>query len=324
MSIGTHILSIPTMFCVANSTSGNTNTQNQTQQRPSLFSQPSTSMGQTQQPPPQRSLFSNSIGFSQQQQSVPGVRIHLDQLRPTTRFNDLHEDVQKEIETIDKFILQQMNYKDQNQSVMPRIESTSLYIPNDVGFVSQKMDAVNQALENDAQSIEYAKKLVSKDTTNARLSFRVVDNLKLPQQYHHSNLWNVPSISQSAGPRLPGEEGEDGESEDLVSYFSTHAEAMSQTLESYKKNVADIEAHLTNLEQGTMQQMQQVMFTRGKDGGLRTAEDQVRELAGVLREFENGILSVAGKVGGAREKVQELVLGESGPGSSRSRRFGAY
>lgn len=281
-------------------------------------------MGQTQQPPSQRSRFSNSIGFSQQQQSVPGVRIHLDQLRPTTRFNDLHEDVQKEIETIDKFILQQMGYKDQNQSVMPRIESTSLYIPNDVGFVSQKMDAVNQALENDAQSIEYAKKLVSKDTTNARLSFRVVDNLKLPQQYHYSNLWNVPSISQSTGPRLPGEEGEDGQNEDLVSYFSMQAEAMSQTLERYKKNVADIEAHLTSLEQGTMQQMQQVMFTRGKDGGLRTAEDQVRELAGVLREFENGILGVAGKVGGAREKIQELVLGETGPGSSRSRRFGAY
>ena len=281
-------------------------------------------MGQTQQAPPQRSLFSNSIGFTQQQQSVPGVRINLDQLRPTTRFNDLHEDVQKEIETIDKFILQQMGFKDQNQSVMPKIESTSLYIPNDVGFVSQKMDAVNQALENDAQSIEYAKKLVRKDTTNARLSFRVVDNLKLPQQYHHSGLWNVPSISQSAGTRLPGEEGEEGEGEDLVSYFSTQADAMSQTLATYKKNVADIETHLTSLEQGTMQQMQQLMFTRGRDGGVRTAEDQVRELAGVLREFENGILGVAGKVGGAREKAQELILGDARPGSSRSRRFGAY
>lgn len=255
---------------------------------------------------------------------MPGVRINLDQLRPTTRFNDLHEDVQKEIEHIDKFILQQMNFKDQNQSVMPKIESTSLYIPNDVSFVSQKMDAVNQALENDAQSIEYAKKLVRKDTTNARLSFRVVDNLKLPQQYHHSGLWNVPSIAQSAGTRLPGEEGEEGDGEDLVSYFSAQADAMSQTLASYRKNIADIEAHLTSLEQGTMQQMQQVMFTRGRDGGLRPAEDQVRELAGVLREFENGILGVASRVGGAREKAQELMLGDTRPGSSRTRRFGVY
>ena len=217
-----------------------------------------------------------------------------------------------------------MSFKDQNQSVMPKLESTSLYIPNDVDFVSQKMDAVNQALENDAQAIEYAKKLVNKDTTNARLSFRVVDNLKLPQQYHHSSLWNVPSVSHSTGPPLPGAEGGEGESEDLVSYFSKQTDGMSQTLESYKRNIADIEAHLISLEQGTMQQMQQVMFTRGRDGGEMTAEDQVRELAGVLREFENGILGVAGKVGGARETVQEVMLADTRPGSSRSRRFGAY
>lgn len=83
---------------------------------------------------------------------------------------------------------------------------------------------------------------------------------------------------------------------------------MSQTLNKYKANIAEVETYLRGLEVNLGHQVQQIAFTRGRDGRVKNADDQVRELAAVLREFEAGILGVAGKVGGAREKVQELIL----------------
>lgn len=139
-------------------------------------------------------------------------------------------------------------------------------------------------------------------------------------------------MSRAAGPKLPGEGGGDGDEggegggggggTDLLSYFSAQAEGMAGTLEGYRRSVRDIEAHLKGVEANTVQQMQQLAFTRGRDGGQRSAEDQVRELAAVLREFENGIMAVAGKVGGAREGVTELIVNGAGPQNGRGgRRF---
>ena len=96
---------------------------------------------------------------------------------------------------------------------------------------------------------------------------------------------------------------------------------MSKTLESYKRNIAEVEAYLKGIESSTVQQLQRVQFTKGRDGGGRSAEDQVRELTAVLREFEGGIVGVAGKVTEVREKVQERILGE---GDNDGRRRGLY
>ena len=257
--------------------------------------------------------------LGQQATVVPGVRIDVSAIRGTTRFNDLHDDLQRQIEAIDTFILTQMHFKTECDSVMPKIESQSLYIPNDVEFVRGKLDTMQQALENDAQAIDSVRRTVKRDAADARLSFRAVDNLKLPQQYHYTGLWNVPAVSQSAGPKLPGDDDEGGGT-DLVSYFETQAEEMTGRLEGYKRSVHDIEAHLKGVEANTLRQMQQLAFTRGRDGGQRSAEDQVRELAAVLREFENAIMAVASKVGGAREEVTELNLGAVGGQTGRGGR----
>ena len=280
----------------------------------------SSNLGQSQQQ--QKPVFSSSIGqYTQQQQTVPGVRVDLSGLRPTTRFNDLYEDVQKIIEAVDNFVLTQMHLAEQCEQATPKIESAFSYIPNDVDYCSRKLDTMQQALENDAEAIDSTKKLVKKDAADARLSFMAIQNLRMPQQFHHSGLWSVPATSQTVGPTLPEEDSEEGGSSDLVSYFTKQTENMSNAMESYKRNVTEVEAYLKGVEASTMHQMQRMQFTRGRDGGERSADDQVRELAAVLREFENGILGVAGKVGGVREKVQETMLGER---SARSRPFGAY
>jgi len=266
------------------------------------------------------------------QPTIPGVKIDVSNIRGTTRFADLHDELQKQIETIDAFVQTQMHLQSECDSVQPKVESQSLYIPNDVDFVARKLDTMQHALENDAAAIDAVRKSVRADAADARLSFRAIDNLKLPQQYHYTGLWNVPAVSRAAGPKLPGDGGGDGDDggegggagggTDLLSYFSAQAEGMAGTLEGYRRSVQDIEAHLKGVETTTVQQMQQLAFTRGRDGGQRSAEDQVRELAAVLREFENGIMAVAGKVGGAREGVTELIVNGARPLNGRGgRRF---
>ena len=267
-------------------------------------------------------MFSSSIGqYSQQQQPIPGVRVDLSGIRPTTRFNDLYEDVQKIVEAVDNFILAQMHFQEECEQAMPRVESSFSYIPTDVDFCAQKLDVMQQSLENDAAAIDGSKKLVKKDAGDARLSFKAIQNLRMPTQFQHSNLWNMPATATNAGLNLPDEAPEDGASADLVSYFSRQVDEMTKSLESYKHSIVEVETYLRGVEANTVQQVQRVQFTMGREGGERSADDQVRELAAVLREFENGILGVAGKVGGVREQVQEVMLGE---GMSRNRRRGPF
>ena len=268
------------------------------------------------QPPPQPLLFSATIGqHAQQQQTVPGVRISVNELRPTTRFNDLHEDLQKAIEYVDSFILNKIQWKDACESEGGKIDTMCLQLPPDVEYCTKQLETMQQALENDAESIAYAKDLVKADAADAKLSFKVIQNLRLPPQFHQTSLWSTAMAPQK--PQIPiYDEGlEGGTSRNLVEFFSKQTDTMSKTLNKYEQHIAEVETYLHGMESTTMQQMHQTMFARGQNGNNKSAEDQVRELAAVLRAFENGILGVAAKVGNARETLQDVMLGEGVNGS---------
>ena len=229
-------------------------------------------------------------------------------MKSTTRFNDLYEGLQKEIENIDVFILRQIHFHDECETLIPKIGETVNYIPGDVTFCTSKLDAMERALETDAAAIDSAKDLVRKEVDDARLSFKAIHSLRLPAQLQQSSSWN--SASMTAGTSLSAEDDKTA-SADLISYFSRHTEDMGRKLDGLTKNLQDIESYLAGVEAQQSTQLQTAHFSRGRDGGVKSAEEQVRELAGVLREFEGGILGVAGKVGAARESAQELMLGES-------------
>ncbi|KAL9104558.1 MAG: hypothetical protein Q9163_000532 [Psora crenata] len=307
------------------STLGHTQGLNQTQQNAGPFentlsNQNKSSLFGTIQSPPQRqqfimqsrapvSIFSSSIGQqNQQQQTVPGVRISVNELRHTTRFNDLHEELQKAIEFVDAFILNKTQWQEQCEAANRTMEEICEQMPPDVEHCSRNLNTVQQALENDAQSIAFAKDLVKADAADAKLSFKVINNLKLPQQFHHTSLWSTVPAPQQTGVSFPDESSEGCTSRNLVEFFSKQASVMFKTLDSYKHTVAEVEAYLKGVEVNALQQMQQLTHARHQDGREKTAEDQVRELAAVLREFENGILEVALKVGGARDSVQGAIL----------------
>ncbi|KAL5349085.1 hypothetical protein ACLOAV_005373 [Pseudogymnoascus australis] len=292
---------------------GGANTQNQA--KPSFFGSASTQQPQQQQQQPQSSLFSSSarpqqstgafgssfaggltMGQSQgqpTQATVPGVRIDLSNLRNTTRFNDLNEELQKKIEEFDAGVLSLMAKGDQCTAILPAHGEQLELVPDNVDFLQRKVIGVQSNLDGDVQAVSQTSKQVYVDGENAKLSFTVVDNLKLPQQFH-TGIWNPSKPSPSASP---------GEAAgDLVSFFSQTSDEMGQTISTYKENISEIELHLRGVERSLMQAGSNI----GRNG---QDKNEVENLVGVLRDFEMGILEVAGRVGGAREGVQSLQLG---------------
>ncbi|ELR09827.1 hypothetical protein VC83_06834 [Pseudogymnoascus destructans] len=293
---------------------GGANTQ--TQAKPSFFGGASTQLPQQQQQQPQSSLFSSSarpqqstgafgssfaggltMGQSQgqpTQATVPGVRIDLTNLRNTTRFNDLNEELQKKIEEFDAGVLSLMAKGDQCTAILPAHGEQLELVPDNVDFLQRKVIGVQANLDGDVQAVSQTSKQVYVDGENAKLSFTVVDNLKLPQQFH-TDIWNPSKPSPSASK--PGEAAGD-----LVTFFSQTSDEMGQTISTYKDNISEIELHLRGVERSLMQAGSNI----GRSG---QDKNEVENLVGVLRDFEMGILEVAGKVGGVREGVQSLQLG---------------
>lgn len=242
-----------------------------------------------------------------QQQVVPGVRIDVSNIRSTTRFNDLQEDLQKQIADIDKAIQGFISQKNELDAFMPAHGEQLSSIPTDVAFVSRKAAGVEDALATDAVAVKQLRELVKVDADNAKLSFKVIDNLKLPTPYHQAGLWSTRGQQATA---TGGSADVDGEgSSDLVSFFSRTADEMGETMKKFERNLGEIETHLHGVQANVLEQMQRVTATP-KDSAQTGSEEKIVELAAVLRDFEETILKVAGSVGGAREGVTQLQLGE--------------
>ncbi|KAL8822680.1 MAG: hypothetical protein Q9191_006587 [Dirinaria sp. TL-2023a] len=262
----------------------------------STITQPQAQTQTQPQAPSAPSIFTSSIGqLSQQQQTVPGVRVSVNELRPTTRFNDLHEELQKIIENIDNFVLDQMRFQSECETAIKDVEDASRPVPNEVENCQTALDAVQQALENDAQAIDEVKKLSNADASNAKLSFNAVATLRLPQQFQRSTAWYAPGTSHLTAPSLIDDDVE-GAPTSLLSYFSNQADELTKTLNSHKGRMSEVQAYLDGLEVSMVNRMQQLIFAHGEEGGSKSVEDQVKELAAVLREMESGISGVAGKI----------------------------
>ncbi|TGO29412.1 hypothetical protein BPAE_0015g00560 [Botrytis paeoniae] len=287
-----------------------TQTQSQPQQT-SLFGAPAQNQPQGQT---NNNMLGGSrfLGQSQQPQLVPGVQIDLSQMRGTTRFNDLNETVQKQIEHFDQVIQAQIAMKNDCDAIMPQHGKLLEHIPNDVEFCRRKLLGMEEAMERDATEIDQVRQLIKKDADNATLSFRAIDNQKLPTQYQTPGIWATKSTNN------PNNAANDTDAQDLVSFFSATADELDATLKKYQNNFTELEAHLRSLEQSTAQQTQALLARR--NGRAYQQENPVQELGLALVEFEQSILLVAGKIGASRESIQALQLGSfTGPGD-RDRR----
>ncbi|KAL2018169.1 hypothetical protein VTK56DRAFT_1194 [Thermocarpiscus australiensis] len=258
----------------------------------------------------------------QQQQVIPGVRIDLSNIKSTTRFNDLQETLQKEIAMIDEGIQKCIRDKEAVDAFLPAHGDQLAAIPTDVSFVTRKSEGAHSALSSDIVAIDQLRELVKQDADNARLSFKAIDNLKLPMQYHQAGLWSsrgqpqatatttAAAAAAGAGVGTGAAGSADAEAEsntDLISFFSRTADEMDDMMKKFEKNLGEIEVHLHGVQGNMLEQLQRVaaQASRAGQGGV---DERVVELAAVLRDFEESILRVAGVVGGVKEGITELQL----------------
>ncbi|KAK3306364.1 uncharacterized protein B0T15DRAFT_412566 [Chaetomium strumarium] len=270
---------------------------------------------QPQQQQPKQVGLTMGQSTAAQQQVVPGVRIDLSNIKSTTRFNDLQESLQKEIAMIDEVIQKCIKDKEVIDAFMPSHGDQLAAIPTDVSFVSRKSEGAHNALSSDIVAIDQLRELVKQDAGHARLSFKAIDNLKLPTQYHQAGLWSNRGQQVGGGAGAGGGVGvgvgvgdaNEQSNSDLISYFSQTASEMDEMMRKLEQNLGEIEVHLHGVQGNILEQMQRVA-AQSKSVAQGGVDERVIELAGVLRDFEESILKVAGVVGGVREGVTELQL----------------
>jgi nucleoporin p58/p45 len=298
----------PTNLFASSATQPAASTQ---QQRPSLF-QPAQSAAR---PPP---LFGASAGGNanqqngnggaqQQQQSVPGVKIDLSNIKPTTRMFELHEDIQNTILQIDEVIQGGINASMQCSQVLPKLGEAIEQLPLDVAYLETQIEIVEGALGRDAVDVGSARALVRSDADDAVRVFGAVENLKLPSMFHYGG---------SAAPNLQTTTSGDtnASSTDLLSYFTTQSSALDARLQLYTQHLLEVESHLRTVEITAVDGIEKLIRRRsvadanGGEGSFDGGEG-IRDLVTAMRGFEDAVLRVAGRVGGVREGVVDLSVG---------------
>jgi hypothetical protein len=293
----------------------NTSTQQNQTSTPSLFG----STQQQAQPQQQNSLFggtntqnrSNTLGGStlggtQMSSSAQPVQMTLDSIRGTTRFNDLHPEIQNLIQQFDDGIQRKVNYCNQIREALPGSEGDISTIAPDVAYIETILSTVEVGLDNDSANIAHLKNLVKKDADDATLSFRAIENQRLPAQFHYRNNTNLTASSTKAPATSALDDDDPTKPVDLMGYFNRRTDELGSTLDVYQRQIREIEAHLRTMEAGTMEKAQQLTGSRS------APRDQRRELVEALKAIEGAILDSAKKVGKVRDDVTKQTLGNVG------------
>ncbi|QDS73538.1 hypothetical protein FKW77_009655 [Venturia effusa] len=261
------------------------------------------------------SLFGSSTQTPQNQQTVPAVRIDASNIKPTTRFSELHEDVQQQILAIDEIIQASIEKCLQCSQVLPQLGASVEALPGDVELLETKLETVDGALSRDAQAVGASKEVINADALDALKVFRAVENLKLPAQFHYSSIGG--GFNGGSGSGAIDEDG----STDLLPYFGNTANRLEKEIFEYQRVVVEVESHLRTVEGSAVEGIHKVVKRRqmmgashgqnGVNGHTNARKEGLRELAGTMRGFEEAVLRVAGRVGEARENVVELSMGIS-------------
>ncbi|KAL5114804.1 Nucleoporin nup49/NSP49 (Nuclear pore protein nup49/NSP49) [Pleosporales sp. CAS-2024a] len=286
---------------------------------PSLFGAPQ----QQQQQPPQHqqntlfggintqnraaSLGGSVLGASQMGSAAQQpVQMTLESMRGTTRFNDLHPELQMLIQQFDDGIQRKINYCNQIREALPTSEQDIATIAPDVAYIENYLSTVETGLDNDSANIAYLKDTVKKDAADATLSFRAIENQRLPAQFHYRNNNNLTASSAKTPAASALDDDDPTKPVDLMNYFNRRTDDLARTLSIYQQQIREIEAHLRTMEAGTVEKAQQLTGSRS------APRDQRRELVEALKAIEGAILDSAKKVGQVRDEVTKQTLGNVG------------
>ncbi|VUC20128.1 unnamed protein product [Clonostachys rosea] len=312
-----------------NSLFGATNTQQPAQQQPAagggLFGAPAASnnlFAQSQAKPATGGLFQTQAQPQQQAQQpvanqstnqIPAVQINYDNIRPRTRFDDLAKPIQDEIALIDKGIARVIKMKDEIGEFMPQHERDIEQLGRDVKFVESKFRTVQVALNSDIQAVKVLQDMTKKNITDAQLSFKATDNLKLPAHYHQTGLFATPASANTANSpaanTAAGASDTHADAQDLITYFNR----ICDDVEKYKRRIdeyrAEIERDMPGVENGLYEQIRALRDRQASSNGDSGVSDQLGQVLLALREMGTAIINQAGQIADTRERLSRLQAG---------------
>jgi len=255
----------------------------------------------------QHSTLLGGLGTSQLgQSSQQPVQTTLDNIKGTTRFNDLHPDLQNLIQQFDEGIQRKVNYCNEIRETIPGSGSEVASLAPDVALLENAISTIETGLDNDSRSVAHLKDVVKKDAADAALSFRAIENQRLPAQFHYKNSANLSSSSAKTPATGAQDEDDPSKPVDLMNYFNRRTDDLGRTLDVYQGQIREIEAHLRTMEAGTIEKAQQLTGSRS------APRDQRRELVEALKAIEGAILDSAKKVGKVRDHVTAQTLNSVG------------
>ncbi|EPY54084.1 nucleoporin Nup45 [Schizosaccharomyces cryophilus OY26] len=169
---------------------------------------------------PTTSLFGSTASQQPNTQPLSTPSIH-----PTTRYSSLDANVQKFLDDTDKEIFTQIQLAEELQTKSSDIAELVDSVPLDITEVERRLSSVSTALLIDSDEMELTKKLVDKDTTNARISSRILDLFKTPGAIY-------PYTSNDP----------------LVSYFEEFVTDADERTRLYASTIGELEQHLEQVE----------------------------------------------------------------------------
>lgn len=292
---------------------GNTTTQQNQTANPSLFG--STQQVQTQQTGGLFSGMSQNKPFTLGGHTVTGPNLGasqavqmsaFDSIKGTTRFSDLHPDIQAQIIQLDEGIQSKINMANKTRETLPQhVEDVATVAP-DVAYIENFLSTIELGLDNDSANIAHLKALVKKDAEDAALSFRAIENQALPPQFRYGNTSNLTTSTSKPSPTTSLDDDDPTKPVDLIGYFNRRTDDLGRTLDLYQHQIREIEAHLRTMEAGTVEKAQQLTGSRSRP------QDQRRELVEALKAIEGAILDSAKRVGKVRDEVTKQTMGTVG------------
>ncbi|KAM0257845.1 hypothetical protein ACHAQJ_004149 [Trichoderma viride] len=239
---------------------------------------------------------------AQSTNQVAAVQVNYDNLRPRSRFDDLAQPIQTQIALIDKGIQRVIKMRDEIGEFMPQHEKDIDQLGRDVQFVESKFKTVQDALNRDIQTVKALQDMTKKNVTDAQLSFKAADNLKLPTHYHQTGLF--------AGPPPPNDSNSADASsahasaQDLITYFNR----ICDDVEKYKKRLdeyrSQIERDMPGVENGLYEQIRSL-----RDHSNAPVQDQLSQVLSALREMGSAVVAQAGQIADTRERLSRLQSG---------------
>ena len=209
---------------------------------------------------------------------------------------EIFEDIEREIQS-------QISLSQQLADKFPAHRAALDSIPADASVLSHRLSTTKSFQASDQAAYEQVRANHDADTEAASLSIRTLDLFRLPHAQRSQYIQRTSTYS------APQRENDVTGNRPMIAYFNKQADDMERKMEMVRRTVRQVEESLISVESQAIQGARGV-HVDGRDlstvtGGVQGRQD-ARRLNSTLREFNDALRGVSGRIVDAREGLEGL------------------